>query len=155
MFELVTIHDKKSEAFLRKKALPIATTDHPTRRFINDMKKTMVAANGIGLAANQIGNTGKFFIASHAGKFYVLVNPEIIKSSSEEEVMEEGCLSVPNVYGAVTRAAHVTIQGTDIRGKLVKIKAVGLLARIFQHEMDHLNGKLFIDKATDVYTVKD
>ncbi|MBI5421196.1 MAG: peptide deformylase [Parcubacteria group bacterium] len=153
MFTIVTIATKESEAFLRKKTKEVSDPHSITRGFVGEMKKTMIATNGIGLAANQIGEECKVFVATHAGKFYTLINPEIIKSSSEEEEGEEGCLSVPMVYGPVKRATKITIQGTDMRGKFVKIKAVGLLARIFQHEMDHLNGKLFIDKATSLYRV--
>ncbi|MBI5152949.1 MAG: peptide deformylase [Parcubacteria group bacterium] len=154
MLTIVTIATKESEAFLRKKTKEVSDPRAITRGFISDMKKTMIAANGIGLAANQIGEECKVFVAIHAGKFYTLINPEIIKSSAEEEEAEEGCLSVPMVYGPVKRAARVTIEGTDMRGKLVKIKAVGLLARIFQHEMDHLNGKLFIDRAKNTYRIE-
>ncbi|MEK7498277.1 MAG: peptide deformylase [Patescibacteria group bacterium] len=153
MFKLVTIATKESEVFLRKKAKEVSDPGSITRAFVSEMKKTMIAANGIGLAANQIGEECKMFVAVHAGKFYTLINPEIIKSSAEEEEAEEGCLSVPMIYGPVKRAAKVIIQGTDMRGKVVKIKAVGLLARIFQHEIDHLNGKLFIDRAASLYRV--
>ncbi len=154
MFNIVTIATKESEAFLRKKTKVIVDPSSITRGFIGDMKKTMIAANGIGLAANQIGDDRRLFVAIHSRKFYVLINPEIIKVSSEEDEMEEGCLSVPLVYGPVKRASKVTIQGTDLRGKLIKIKAVGLLARIFQHEMDHLDGKLFIDRAKGTYRIE-
>ncbi|MDE1970345.1 MAG: peptide deformylase [Patescibacteria group bacterium] len=155
MFKILTIHDKQSELFLRKKTNSVSDPKMVTRSFINEMKKTMIGANGIGLAANQIGNNTRIFVATHAGKFYVFINPILLKSSTEEDTMEEGCLSVPNVYGAVTRASKVVIQGIDVRGKLVKLKAVGLLARIFQHELDHLNGTLFIDKASETYSVED
>jgi len=153
MLTIVTIATKESEAFLRKKTKEVIDPRSITRSFISDMKKTMIAANGIGLAANQIGEECRVFVAIHSRKFYTLINPKITKSSVEEEEAEEGCLSVPMVYGPVKRAAKVTIEGTDLRGKLVKIKAVGLLARIFQHEMDHLNGKLFIDRARNTYTI--
>jgi len=154
MLNIVTIATKESEAFLRKKTKEVVDLHSITRGFISDMKKTMIAANGIGLAANQIGEECKVFVATHAGKFYTLINPKIVKSSIGEEEAEEGCLSVPQVYGPVRRAAKITIEGTDMRGKLVKIKAVGLLARIFQHEMDHLDGKLFIDRAKNTYRVE-
>lgn len=154
MLHILTIDNKESETFLRTKTVSVEDLGSVSRTFINEMKKTMIAANGIGLAANQIGDGRRIFVATHAGKFYVLINPEIIKISIEEDDMEEGCLSVPNVYGSVRRASKITIQGVDVRGKFVKIKAAGLLARIFQHEMDHLNGKLFIDRAKETYTIK-
>ncbi len=108
---------------------------------------------GIGLSANQIGLDVKVFVAKIENKFYAVFNPEIIQTSKEVITMDEGCLSVPGLFGSVERPAKVTIKGIDPVGKPIKIKAWGLLARVFQHEMDHLNGKLFIDKAKQVERV--
>ncbi len=83
-------------------------------------------------------------------KFYVIFNPEIIKFSEEKIIMEEGCLSAPGIYGQVERSSEIILQGYDKNGRKIKIRASGLLARIFQHETDHLNGILFIDKAIDI-----
>ena len=116
------------------------------------MKKIMHFANGIGLSANQIGLNCRLFVGQvpgerGPGKFYAVFNPQIQKSDRGKPSGEEGCLSVPGVYGEVERAEEVTLAGFDYRGRPLRIKAWGLLARMFQHEVDHLNGALFIDKA--------
>ncbi len=118
----------------------------------------MKEANGVGLAANQIGLTMRVFVAqvpdpSGSLKFYSLFNPRIEKTGGEKLLLEEGCLSVPGVYGKVERYERVTLSGFDKNGRSVKIKAWGLLAHVFQHEVDHLNGVLFIDKAKELYEV--
>jgi peptide deformylase len=110
----------------------------------------MIAAEGIGLSANQIGLNTRVFVARVENKFYAVFNPEIIQESKEKNKMDEGCLSIPGVYGLVERPAKVTLKGYDANGRPIKIKAWGLLARVFQHEVDHLNGNLFIDKAKQV-----
>lgn len=121
------------------------------------MKKTMKAANGIGLSANQIGLSYRMFIAQVPDtqgklKLYAVFNPAIEVIEKEGLLMEEGCLSVPGVYGNISRPKKVLLTGFDKKGKPLKIKAWGLLARVFQHEMDHLNGIVFIDNAVDIYT---
>src|SRR3989344_5558254 len=112
----------------------------------------MRTAHGIGLSANQIGLNMRVFVAevpdAQGGmKSYAIFNPKLEKFSGEKIPFEEGCLSVPLTYGTVERAERVTLTGFDKNGGPVKIKAWGLLARVFQHEVDHLEGKLFIDKA--------
>jgi len=92
---------------------------------------------------------------SAIGKFYAIFNPEIIKASEKKTVLEEGCLSVPGVYGLVERPEKITLIGYDKNAKKIKIKAWGLLARVFQHELDHLNGVLFIDKCKKMYAVEN
>ncbi len=123
------------------------------------MREKMKEAHGIGLSANQIGLPYRVFVAqvpSHQGrpKFYAIFNPEIVKQSKETEIMEEGCLSIPGKYGFVERASRIVIKGYDPNGKKIKIKAWGLLARVFQHEIDHLDGKLFIDRTNKVKEIK-
>lgn len=150
---IVTIQNKKDEKFLRR---PTARFDFKNfskkniRDLVQRMRGAMQEAEGVGLSANQIGLDMKVFVARVENKFYALFNPEIIQSSSETLPMEEGCLSVPGVYGSVERPAKVMLKGYDMNGKPIKIKAWGLLARVFQHESDHLNGKLFVDKAKRV-----
>ena len=131
---------KKSKNFSKKNI----------RDLVQRMRGAMQEAEGVGLSANQIGLDMKVFVARVENKFYALFNPEIVQFSSETLPMEEGCLSVPGVYGSVERPAKVMLKGYDMNGKPIKIKAWGLLARVFQHESDHLNGKLFIDKAKRV-----
>ena len=121
------------------------------------MRKMMKRANGIGLSANQIGLPYRMFVGQipvargGENKSYVVLNPELEKDTKEKASQEEGCLSVIGIYGEVERPARVTLRGLDRYGKPLKIKAWGLLARMFQHEVDHLDGGLFIDKAKDVY----
>ena len=157
--EIVTIAQKKDEKFLRKKTVPFVF-DRFTRKEINDliarMRNIMHEANGIGLSANQIGLSFAVFVAetpdARGGtKFYAVFNPKIEKVSKETVTFEEGCLSIPGKWGDVTRVAEIVVSGQDKMGKPVKVKAWGLLARIFQHEIDHLNGKLFIDRAKDIH----
>lgn len=147
------IQDKKEERFLRKKTAEFDFRKYKKpeiRELIKKMREAMKVANGIGLSANQIGLDLKVFIAQPEKKFYAVFNPEIVKKSGEKISMEEGCLSVPEHYGAVERPEKVTLIGLDQNNKKVKIKAWGLLARVFQHEMDHLNGGLFIDKCKEL-----
>jgi peptide deformylase len=162
-----TVDVPAEEKFLRKKTTPFEFEKGGLRHgekifskkevtdLIGHMKKVMHLANGIGLSANQIGLPYRMFVAQVQGaqgenKFYAVFNPELEKLSSEKEVMEEGCLSVPGFYGDVTRPREATLKGFDKHGRPLKVKAWGLLARVFQHEMDHLNGALFIDKAKNV-----
>ena len=153
---IVTIQNKKDEKFLRR---PVSLFDFEKytkkeiRELVKTMRQSMTEAEGIGLSANQIGLDIKVFVAKVENKFYALFNPEIQQASKETVGLDEGCLSVPGVYGLVDRPARITLKGTDQNGKPLKIKAWGLLARVFQHEMDHLNGKLFIDKAKQVERV--
>lgn len=122
------------------------------------MKRIMREANGVGLSANQIGLPYQLFVAQTydaqgTQKFYAIFNPRIEKYSPESVTHEEGCLSIPGLYGNVPRARSVVLAGYDKSGKIVKIKAWGLLARIFQHETDHLNGKLFVDRTKDTHRI--
>jgi peptide deformylase len=151
----IWVIDNKSEAkLLRKKVADFDFKKH-SKKEINEllkkMREAMKAANGIGLSANQIGLDMNIFIAQAEDKFYAVFNPKITKYSGEKILMEEGCLSVPEIYGTTERPEKVTLEGYDKNGKKLKIKSWGLLARIFQHETDHLNGKLFIDIATDLH----
>ncbi len=177
---IVTIEEKRNEKILRKRAEEVHFTPEGcafggtwlrrARRtvlsrkelsaLLVDMKKTMQAANGIGLSANQIGINAKFFVAQvpdEKGKpvWYAIFNPKIEKSGTRIEEMEEGCLSIPRTYGTVPRADRITLTGFDKGGKPLRIKAQGLLARVFQHEVDHLNGKLFIDRAKEIHKVPE
>lgn len=167
--KIVTIEAKKDEKFLRKKTQKFDFKKY-TRKEINDliirMRKAMKKARGIGLSANQIGLDISVFVAQiqknenderslTAGeqKFYAIFNPEIIKASKEKTMLEEGCLSVPYTYAEVERPEKVTLVGFDKSGKEVKIKAWGMLAKVFQHETDHLNGKIILDRAKKIYKV--
>jgi peptide deformylase len=140
----------KDAKILRGRADRVEKIDASIRELVQKMRRIMQEAGGIGLAAPQIGVPLQIFVAELNKKFYALINPEILKISKDKEEMEEGCLSLPGFYGPVERPSKITIAATDLRGKRVKIKAWGLLARVFQHEIDHLNGTLFVDKAKEV-----
>jgi peptide deformylase len=157
--EILTIDAAKEEKFLRRKTVDFdfeKFTKKEITELIVRMRRIMRKANGIGLSANQIGLDFKVFVAEipdgqGGTKFYAVFNPKIEKISGEKAIYEEGCLSVPGKWGDVERAKSITIAGQDKNGKPAKIKAWGLLAHVFQHEMDHLNGKLFVDKAKYIH----
>ncbi len=157
------IDNKKEETFLREKTAEFDFGEHTKKEItelVRTMREAMHKANGIGLSANQIGIPYRVFVAQVPDaqghmKFYSMFNPKIEKPSSETETLEEGCLSIPETFGPVERAYRLTLSAEDKTGKKVKIKAWGLLARVFQHEMDHLNGKLFIDRAKSTQKVTD
>lgn len=132
------------EAVLRKKAKPVLRVTDEHRKLLSRMAQIMYAAKGIGLAANQIGISESLAVIDSGTGLYKVINPKIIKKEGGQ-VMEEGCLSIPGVTVKVKRALKVTVEAWDENGKPVTIKAENLLACIFQHEIDHLNGKLIID----------
>lgn len=132
---------------LRRQALPVDTVDDEIRTLIDDMAETMYQAPGMGLAAPQIDVSKRILvidISEARNNLRVLVNPELLTQEGEQ-TMEEGCLSVPGVYEEVTRAEKVTVRALGRDGKPFELEADGLLATCVQHEIDHLNGKLFVD----------
>ena len=130
---------------LRQKAKRVPTVDGSIRRLIDDMVATMQQQGGVGLAAPQIGVSLRVVVIQLPDEEpFALVNPEIVKRSGEREVVE-GCLSVPGYAGDIRRSVSVTVKGWDRWGKSVRIKATGLQAQALEHELDHLNGVLFVD----------
>lgn len=127
---------------------PVRLRTPAFEQFIRDCYDTMKEADGIGIAAAQVGALDRVFIAQHGTMSVIMVNPEILWQSQERETNEEGCLSVPNVDVDVDRARTVRIRYTDLTGVTHEIKARGLYARILQHELDHLNGILITDRGT-------
>jgi len=119
------------------------------------MIATMKGAGGIGLAAPQVGVSYRIFIANVENKIFVFINPEVKHFSNDVIPFEEGCLSAQKIWGPVVRSKKLTIKALDENGKPIKIRAKGLLARVIQHEMDHLDGKLFIDKAEKLYRIEE
>ncbi len=131
---------------LRAKAKKVSRFDPWLERLVNDMRETMREAPGVGLAAPQIGESVRVLVAEYEEHQVALVNPEIVKASEEQELGTEGCLSIPGYVGDnVPRALAVTVKARDPKGKEVRIKADGWFARILQHEIDHLDGVLYID----------
>ncbi len=140
--EIVTYGDR----VLRTRAEEVAGLDDETRELIERMYEIMAANRGLGLAAPQIGVSKRVFVYDVGEGPHALINPRLTKTSGEQVGME-GCLSIPGLQGEVARYERVTVAGINEEGKKVKIKAEGLLARVFQHELDHLDGTLFVDKA--------
>jgi peptide deformylase len=132
---------------LRKKALPVVRVDDELRRLIDDMFETMYEAPGIGLAATQVDVHRRLLVAdvsTEKNEPYVLINPEILDKDGVA-ITEEGCLSVPGYYEEVERASHISVRYLDRCGSPVEREFEGLLAVCVQHEVDHLNGRLFVD----------
>lgn len=158
---------KHPNEILRRKALPVKTFDADLQQLIDDMIETMRLAPGVGLAAPQVNVPLRVAVIEYGGeadeengdkppkkKLFALVNPEITRASKETEVATEGCLSIPGLVGDVERSVSVTVSAQNRRGQPIKLKASGWLARIFQHEIDHINGILYIDKATKVQSLQ-
>lgn len=155
------------QAVLREKAKPIRQITPDIDTLIDDMIETMREAPGVGLAAPQLGVGVRVIVVEYAEgsedddpeaeteprpkKLYAVVNPEITRQSKETEPGTEGCLSIPDYMGEVERYNTVTVKGLDRHGKSFKLKTKGWMARIFQHEIDHLNGVLFIDRTDNVW----
>jgi peptide deformylase len=154
---------------LREKAKPVRQITPAIETLIDDMIETMREAPGVGLAAPQVGVGIQVIVVEYAEgsenadadadaaaepkpkKLYAVLNPEITRNSKETELGNEGCLSIPDYMGEVERYNTVTVKGLDRHGKSFKLKTKGWLARIFQHEIDHLNGVLFIDRTDKVW----
>lgn len=137
---------------LKKVAEPVTFFDKKLKFLVNDMKKSLYAANGVGLAAPQIAISKRIFVADDGESgFEAYINPQWIPDGEEKNIDVEGCLSVPELYGEVERFANVIVHYQDIHGKKKMRKASGLLARCIQHETDHLNGVLFIEKAISLH----
>ena len=156
--EIVTVPDP----VLHRKARSVSNFEKDLQTLIDDMTETMRAAPGVGLAAPQVGVSLRVIVVEYGEseengesatppKLYTVVNPEITRYSDEAEVGTEGCLSIPGFVGDVERALRVTVKGQSRHGQPMRIKADGWLARIFQHEIDHLNGVLFSDIAERVW----
>lgn len=153
------------DPLLHKKSRRIRRVSQATQQLVDDMIETMHAANGIGLTAIQVGVSERVIVVQlpppdpeqdpeseenpDSDKLYVVINPKLVRKSREMEDGIEGCLSIPGVIGEVSRHYAVTVKGLDRRGERVRIKADGLLARVFQHEIDHCEGILFTDHIED------
>lgn len=153
---------------LRKKGVRVTDFDDDFQTLVDDMIETMLDAPGVGLAAPQIAISQRLIVVrlpddeesreeygEEAGKLYVVANPEIIKKSRETVEGVEACLSIPGYFGRVERSVSVTVKGQDRDGNPLRIKARDWLARVFQHEIDHLDGVLFIDLTSDIWRDKN
>jgi peptide deformylase len=159
--EIITVGDPR----LRDRSRSLSSVTPEVRALIDDMVETMHANNGVGLAAVQIGEMARVLVIElpedeeipGSGELYAVVNPEIVKTSRETEAGIEGCLSIPGYVGEVERATEILVRGLDVHGKKFRLRPHGYLARVFQHEIDHLDGVLYIDKLTEpdrIWTVE-
>jgi peptide deformylase len=156
--EILTVDNAEQHAILRKKSRKVQAVTPKLAAFAQRMLETMRQANGVGLAAPQVGVLQRFFVVELPededeeeeipAETYVLFNPEIVKGRGEQ-VGYEGCLSVPGYIGEVARQEQITVKGLNEKGKPVRLKLEGYLARVFQHEIDHLDGILYTDRLTD------
>lgn len=145
MLKIVKIPDP----ILTKKTNLVKKVDASTVKLVEEMVAACRAANGIGLAAPQIGKSLRICVINleHMGlPPFPLINPKIVKQSKKEVLMEEGCLSIPNVFGMVKRPEKITIEALNLDGEKHKFEATGMLSRVIQHEVDHLDGILFTSK---------
>jgi peptide deformylase len=154
--EILTVEHPDQLRVLRSKSKKLQKVTPKLAAFAQRMLETMRNANGVGLAAPQVGVLQRFFVAElpedeesdQPRQTYILFNPEIVKAKGEQ-IGYEGCLSVPGYIGEVARHEQITIKGLNEKGKPVRFKVDDYLARVFQHEIDHLDGTLFTDKLTD------
>lgn len=144
MLDIYTLGDE----VLRDKTTQVKIFDSALKTLVDAMFETMYEADGVGLAGPQVGVSERIFVVDtrEEGGRYAFVNPEIIGTSSDLAPHEEGCLSIPGVYSTVMRPSQVTVHAQGVDGKAFELTAGGLLARVIQHEYDHLEGKLFVDR---------
>jgi peptide deformylase len=133
------------DPILRQATTPVSEVTDEIRRLVADMFETMHHARGIGLAAPQVGRTERLAVIEIDGEPLVVINPEIVERSSAKDKAEEGCLSIPDIYADVERPKEVVVRATDLDGNEYEVEATELLARCLQHEIDHLDGRLFLD----------
>lgn len=133
---------------LRKKSKEVTEINDKIKQLLADMAETMYAGNGAGLAAPQVGILKRLVVIDMGQGLIKLVNPVIVEAEGQQEVVE-GCLSIPNVYGKLTRPAAVTVQALNEKGEEIRLTGTGDLAKCFCHEIDHLNGILFTDMVTE------
>lgn len=146
---------KLGEEVLRKVAVPVEEVNDEIRQLAEDMFETMIENDGVGLAAPQVGKSLRMFVViADDDVRRVFINPQIIKTSEEVGEYDEGCLSIPQVYETIIRPVAVTVQALNEKGKPFMLEADGLLARIIQHEYDHLDGILYIDRGDKDFAEK-
>lgn len=145
---------KEGDETLRKKCRPVDEITPRILTLLDDMHDTLEKAQGVGLAAPQVGILRRIVIVEIDDKKYEMINPEIIETKGRQDEIE-ACLSVPDKYGLVRRPAKVKVRATDRNGNVYEVEGEGLMARCFCHELDHLDGILYIDKAKEIYDPDD
>lgn len=146
---------KYPNPLLRKKAKKVKKVDKKIKDLIKNMFDTVKNAPGVGLAAPQVGESLQIIVVNHEENQFALINPKIKKKSKEIQIFQEGCLSVPGLIGIVERPEKIEVEALDKNGEKIKIEAEGFIAVIIQHEMDHLDGKLFIDRVKDKNLIRE
>lgn len=144
---------KAGDPVLKEKSAPVEKITRKIKQLLDDMAETMYAADGVGLAAPQVGVSERIIVLDIGEGLIELINPAITAAEGCE-TGSEGCLSVPGMYGEVERYSSVTVEGMDRTGKKIRLAADGLLARVLQHEIDHLEGVLFLDRSKTLYKGK-
>jgi peptide deformylase len=147
------------QAILRRKAHKVSDFGPELQTLVDDMVEIMRQAPGVGLAAPQVNESIRLIVVEYGDeddedippKLYILANPEITRASQDTLLGSEGCLSIPGIHGDVERSTAVTVKGLNRHGRPMTVKAKGWLARIFQHEIDHLDGILFVDRAVKIW----
>ncbi|HLJ59320.1 MAG TPA: peptide deformylase [bacterium] len=152
-FEVITV-DSPRAAILRRRAQPVRIVTREIQQLIDRLFATMHEAQGIGLAAPQVGIGRRVIVIEFENRRIALVDPECLRREGEEVVGTEACLSIPGLLGDVPRASRVTVRARNRRNKFVTIEADGMLARILQHEIDHLDGILFPERVRDQKTLR-
>ena len=133
------------DPILRMRAREVEQFDDGLRELADDMLETLRAAHGVGLAANQVGVLKRLFVWEHGDRNGAFVNPEVVETSEELETIDEGCLSFPGMFYPLDRPLRARVRGADVHGEPIEQVGEGMMARILLHELDHLNGILFID----------
>jgi len=142
---------------LRKRCEEIKEITSQIEKLVFDMAETMKKSRGIGLAASQVGALKRIIVIQpdlRKQEFIALINPKIIKKSEKKDLLEEGCLSFPNIFINISRPKKVEVEALDIKGDKIKIRAEGILSHVFQHEIDHLDGILFFDRLSLIERIK-
>lgn len=144
---------KAGDMILKEKCAPVEKITSRIKALLENMAETMYAADGVGLAAPQIGVALRVIVIDVGDGLIELINPQIVESDGRE-TGAEGCLSVPGVFGKVERFSRVTVEGTNRQGRKIRVSGEGLLSRALQHEIDHLNGILFVELAESLFSGK-
>ena len=145
---------REGDETLRKISRPVKEIDKHTKQLLDDMAETMYAAEGVGLAAPQVGVLRRVVVIDVGEGLLELINPEILESDGEQEG-PEGCLSVPGVYGWVRRPEHVKVRAQDRNGEFFEVEGFGLTARAFCHEIEHLEGHLFLERSEHIMSEEE
>lgn len=151
--EIITVDSPKA-GVLRRRARAVGRVTTQVQRLVDGMIETMHEANGVGLAAPQVGVSKRIIVAEVDERLHVLIDPKIVKRAGEA-LGTEGCLSIPGVIGEVPRAVTVIVKGKNRKGRGITLEAEGMLARVLQHEVDHVDGILFLDRVVDKSTIRD